>query len=44
MNDVTTNAYVTPAQGTNVISLGPAWHLDWARTLEPLVPQGVAGE
>lgn len=30
------NAYVTPTDGANVMTLGEAWHVDWARTLEPL--------
>lgn len=33
-------AYVSDVGGRNVETLGPAWHVDWARTLEPLtLPQ-----
>ena len=33
---VASNAYAVEVGYTNVMTLGPAWHVDWARTLGPL--------
>ncbi len=35
-DQVESNAYVVEVGFTNVMTLGPAWHVDWARTLEPM--------